>query len=130
MTSPEIDSIVEPSVTTSIEIGADYLSLVSGVTNIDHLGPVKTLTITFEEGEPVALAINGKSAIGKQEKTVPFELLDSKTIRVKRGANLSYIARYYDVTVEQLIMCNHLTSSEIYSGQILKLSCCNECPKN
>lgn len=115
---------------SSIEVGNDYLSIVSNTINIDRMGEVRTLSMAFKDGDVTSVTINGEQ-IGKKTgfQKAPFEWLGNNKIQVGKGATLELIARYYNTTVDQLLVCNQLTSSVIHPGQILKTKCCYACPQ-
>lgn len=126
-TEDTVAEVVVP--VSSIEVGNDYLSIVSNTINIDRMGEVRTLSMTFKDGDVTSVAINGETLGKTTPRKVPFEGLGNNRIQVKQGATLDLIARYYGTTVDQLLVCNQLIGTTIHPGQILKTKCCNACPQ-
>ena len=111
-----------------MELGSEGLHITDGRTIIDRLGEVHSVLIKIDADTIVSVDINKAVAVNSNtEWSPPFYMLDANHVKLKEGATLELVARYYNKTVVGLKYCNNLSSDYITAGQVLKLSCCGEC---
>lgn len=72
-----------------------------------------SITMTVENDSVTRFVVNSVVLVGEQEKgaqnvkkEAPVVLLDKNTVLVKTGATLSFISRYYNVSIGKLIKLN------------------------
>ncbi|MCC5804316.1 LysM peptidoglycan-binding domain-containing protein [Rossellomorea vietnamensis] len=94
-------------------IAKKYKTSVSNLKKINHLNSDRIYV-----GQ--VLKVSGSAAApAKNESTAPSK---TTTYKVKKGDNLSLIAKKYHTTVSSLKKLNNLKSDMIYVGQVLKVA--------
>lgn len=112
-----------------VEIYTDQLSIGDKVFNFDKEGPTQSIELRMKDGLISYLKVNGELRVGlpeagSEEASAPGILLNDGRVQVIEGANLSYLARYYGTTVDNLLRCNDIKRPDhLQAGIILRLNC-------
>lgn len=125
--------ITNPEPGLYVEIQDSVVSITEGKFAYNNETGVDNINLVIENGKISYLLVDGEQLVNSAKQTVkgpPCELLRDGRVRVKDGATLTFIARYYGVSTRRLIRCNSWIDNQDYiqSGEILTLNCpCNLC---
>lgn len=116
------------SVIAQIVVTQNGIHAFDSKSGFNSLNPMADVSLTIYKGS-LEIKEGGKIP---PEFNPPCELLSDGRIRVKEGATLSFLARYYGTTVTNLLRCNPNIENRdhVHAGSILLLNCkCYECPR-
>lgn len=117
----------EDSVIAQILVTPNGISAFDSEVTFDATDPNSNVTLTIYKG---TLTVHDDGPETKQFHP-PCEMMSDGKVRVKEGATLTFLARYYGTTITQLLRCNPNIENRDYiqAGTILRLNCkCYECP--